>query len=241
LTLHSDVNTHPVWSPDGSAIVFGFGSPRNLFRVESSGAGSEQRLTQSLTNQYPNDWSRDGRWVLYWDTSPDKTRDLWVLPVTAQGRPAPDATPKPYLKTPFNELWGRFSPDSPPRWVAYESDVTGRYEVYVQAFPEPRGKFQISTGGGRYPQWGAGGRELFYVSPENKLMLASLKVGANSVEPSAPRELFPLPIVENSFSPYETTPDGQRFLVRAAPGKAGEPLTVIVNWPALLKKEPAAP
>jgi Tol biopolymer transport system component len=241
LTLNSGANIYPVWSPDGGVIVFSSGSPRNLFRTESSGAGSEQRLTQSPANQLATDWSRDGRWVLYHETAAETGRDLWLLPVTAQGRPAPDGAPKPFLRTPFNEDWGRFSPESPPRWVAYQSDVTGRYEVYIQAFPEPRGKFQISMGGGRYPQWGTGGRELFYVSPENKLMAVSLKTEANSVEPSAPRELFPLPIVDTGFSPYDTTPDGQRFLVRAAPGKAGEPLTVIVNWPALLKKEPVAP
>jgi hypothetical protein len=79
------------------------------------------------------------------------------------------------------------------------------------------------------------------VSPENKLMAVSLKTEANSVEPSAPRELFPLPLADIGLSPYDTTPDGQRFLVRAGPGKAGEPLTVIGNWPALLKKEPAVP
>ena len=111
---------------------------------------------------------------------------------------------------------------------------------YIQAFPEPRGKFQISTGGGQYPQWGAGGRELFYVSPDNKLMVVNLKLRADSVEPSAPRELFPLPVVDMGLPPYDTTSDGQRFLVRATPGQAGQPLTVIVNWPTLLKKGAAA-
>ena len=86
---------------------------------------------------------------------------------------------------------------------------------------------------------GRGGRELFYVSLDNKLMAASLKLAADSVEPTAPHELFQLPIVETGLPPYDTTPDG--FLVRASPRKAGEPLTVIVNWTALLKKEPAAP
>ncbi len=109
----------------------------------------------------------------------------------------------------------------------------------IQAFPEPGGKFQISTGGGRYPQWGADARELFYVSPERKLMVVSLKMGANSVEPSAPRELFPLPITDIGLSPYDATPDGQRFLVRASPAQM-QPLTVIVNWPALMKKEAGA-
>jgi hypothetical protein len=120
--------------------------------------------------------------------------------------------------------------------VAYQSDETGRWEVYVQAFPEPRGATRISTGGGQYPQWGAGGREIFYVSPDNKLMVVSLKMGADTVEPSAPRELFPLPAAGDGWSPYDTTADGQRFLVRATPERAAaQPLNVIVNWPALMK------
>jgi hypothetical protein len=156
------------------------------------------------------------------------------------GKPAPETKPRLYLRTRFDESWGRFSPEAPPRWVAYRSDETGRYEICIQAFPEPRGKFQISTGGGQYPQWGAGGRELFYVSPDNKLMVVNLKLRADSVEPSAPRELFPLPVVDTGLPPYDTTSNGQRFLVRATLGQAGQPLTVIVNWPALMKKGAAA-
>jgi Tol biopolymer transport system component len=219
--------------------VFGSGTPRNLFRKESSGAGTEERFAQSRYPQLPTDWSRDSRWILYQEVA--GSRRIKVLAVTPEGKPASDAAPKPYLQTPFSTLNGRISPDSPPRWVAYQADDTGRYEIYIQAFPEPRAKFQISTGGGQYPQWGAGGRELFYVSPGNKLMAVSLKLGPDTVEPSTPRELFPLPIVDSGWSPYDAAPDGQRFLVRATPAQAGQPLTVIVNWPALLKKEPAAP
>jgi hypothetical protein len=145
------------------------------------------------------------------------------------------------LRTPFYEGSGRFSPETNPRWVAYVSDESGRIEVYVDTFPAPRHKTPISTGGGQYPEWGAGGRELYYVSPEFKLMAVSLKLGTGSVEPSAPRELFTLPAVDTGFTPYEAAPDGQRFLVRATPQQqAAEPLTVIVNWPALLKKGTAA-
>jgi hypothetical protein len=124
--------------------------------------------------------------------------------------------------------------------VAYQSDESGRYEIYIQAFPEPHGAKRISTGGGQYPQWGAGGRELFYLSPDLKLMAVSLKLGADSIEPSAPRELFPLPADAIAWSPYDAAPDGQRFLVRATPQQAAQPLTVIVKWPALLKNAPSA-
>jgi Tol biopolymer transport system component len=238
-TFHPGNNAFPLWSPDGRTILFSSGGQQNLFRKESSGAGNEQRLAQSPNTQDPMDWSGDGRWALYREIAPDTAFDLWVLPMTPEGKPAGQA--KPYLRTPFNEDWGRFSPEPSPRWVAYQSDESGRYEIYIQAFPEPRGKFRISTGGGQYPQWGPGGRELFYVSSDFKLMAVSLKLGADSVEPSTPRELFPLPAVETGWSPYDTAPDGQRFLVRAVTQQqASQPLTVIVNWPALLKPGAAA-
>ena len=240
-TTNSGLSIYPVWSPDSRTIVFTSGASRNLFRKDSSGAGSEEPLAPAANPRFATDWSRDGRYLLYYEIAPETPRHLWVLGMTPDGRAAPDAKPRPYLRTRFNESWGRFSPDSPPRWVAYQSDVTGRYEVYIQAFPEPRGKFQISTGGGQYPQWGAGGRELFYVSPDYKLMVVSLKLGTDSVEPANPRELFPLPALDNGFSPYDTSPDGQRFVVRATPEQAAQPLTVIVNWPALLKKGTPAP
>jgi len=107
----------------------------------------------------------------------------------------------------------------------------------VDAFPEARNKVRISTGGGQFPEWSSDGRDLFYMSPGLKLMQVSLKRGPGSIEPSTPRELFALPIPNDGVSPYEIAPDGQRFLVRATPEKqAGRPLTLIVNWPALMKK-----
>jgi hypothetical protein len=162
--------------------------------------------------------------------------------MTPEGNLREGATPKPYLRTPFNEWSGRFSPEPSPRWVAYHSDESGRYEVYIDAFPQPRGKKRISTAGGEHPRWGAGGRELFYVSPENKLMAVSLKLSAESVEPSAPRELFRLPPpVAGLASVYEASRDGQRFLALTGHESASPALMVIVNWPALLKKGAGAP
>jgi Tol biopolymer transport system component len=233
-TSASALGVFPVWSPDGRTIVF-TSAPYLLFRKDSGGSGEEQQITKGPNAQLANDWSRGGRFIIYFENAPGTQRDLWILPFTPEGKVPDNAKPKPYLRTKFNEWNARFSPEPSPRWVAYQSDETGRYEVYIAAFPEPRAKFQISTGGGQYPEWGAGGREIFYVAPDNKLMAVGLTITAEAVRPSAPRGLFTLPIIDNGWSPYDTI-DGQRFLVRAVPQQASPPLTVIVNWPALLKK-----
>jgi Tol biopolymer transport system component len=234
---------YPVWSSDGRTILFAAsgGALYNLFGKPVAGGGDEHRLTPSSNYQVPNDSSRDGRFLLYTEIGASTGFDLWILPVTSDGKPAPNAKPRPYLRTQFNEWNGRFSPEPEPRWLAYESDESGRNDVYVDAFPEPHNKVPISTGGGRYPQWSPDGRELFYVSPDGKLMEVALKRGTDSIGLSSPHELFALPITETGLSPYEVAPDGKRFLVRATPEKqAVQPLTLIVNWPALLKKGLAA-
>jgi hypothetical protein len=166
---------------------------------------------------------------------------LWIFPVTPDGKLASDTTPKPYLSTQFSERYGRFSPEPNPRWVAYESDESGRPEIYVDAFPERRNKVQVSAGGGVFAEWSPDGRELFYLAPDSKLMQVSLKRASDSLEPSPPQELFALPIAQDGLPPYQVAPDGRKFLVRATPEKqAGRPLTLIVNWPALMKKGAAA-
>jgi hypothetical protein len=227
-------NTYPVWSPDGRMILFTPAALR-IFRKDPGGTGEEQRVTEGSTQQYANDWSRDGRVLIYHELTPGTQRDLWSLPLTPEGRVPGNAKPTPYLRTKFNEHNARFLPEPSPRWVAYQSDETGRYEVYIQGFPEPRGEVPISTAGGQYPEWGAGGRELFYVAPDNKLMAVDLTFTPDAVRRSVPRALFALPIIDNGWSPYDTI-DGRRFLVRAVSQQASPPLTVIVNWPALLKK-----
>jgi Tol biopolymer transport system component len=232
----------PIWSPDGGTILFQNGAA-SMSRKEASGVGADQSISQSSNLRGPLDWSRDGRFVLYFEITPGTNRDLWILPVTPGGKPTSETAARPYLRTPFSEWHGRFSPEPSPKWVAYQSNESGRYEVYIDSFPDPRHKIRVSTEGGQYPQWGPGARELFYVSPDYKLMSVSLKLGTDSVEPSAPHELFPLPAIDDGLSsPYDVASDGQRFLVRATPEQqAPQALNVIVNWPALVKKSSTRP
>ena len=133
--------TH-TWSPDGQRLVFS--STRdgayNLYLKPASGAGEVELLLQTDNNKGPRDWSRDGRLILYQEQDPETGWDLWVLPLEGERKPSR------YLQTGFNEQLGQFSPEG--RWVAYNSDESGRTEVYVQPFPASGGKFQVSVDGG---------------------------------------------------------------------------------------------
>jgi Tol biopolymer transport system component len=222
----------PQWSPDSRTILFMGDNVSALYRKDATGAAPDQRLaTWRAQDAQLFDWSRDGRSLLTGRNSVETQGDLWVVPVTPDGRLAADAPAKPYLRTPANEWAGRFSPERDPRWIAYRSDESGHDDVYVDSYPERRGPHRISTNGGTYPQWGPDGRELFYQSPDGKVMGVSVKRGTDSIEVSAPRALFALP----PDSTFEVAPDGQRFLVNV-PDPTPHPLNVIVNWPALLKQ-----
>jgi Tol biopolymer transport system component len=229
-TTSSGISASPIWSPDGKTVVF---SNNGLVRKDVSGSADEQRVTELGRLREPSDWSRDGRFILFSESNLETNQYLWVLPVTPEGKPVEGEQPKPYLHSPFNEGSGRFSPEPNPHWVAYQSDETGRYEIFIASFPEPRRKLQITSGGGTFPQWGPDGRELFYISADDKLMVVGLKIGREGIEPSAPHELFPLNSVLRSI--YAVAPDGKRILVNQVEVDLA-PLEVIVNWPALLKK-----
>jgi Tol biopolymer transport system component/predicted Ser/Thr protein kinase len=232
-------STQAVWSPDSRVILFvQLGHP-DILRKAASRAGDAEVVVHRPVAVMPTDWSGDGRWVLTSESGADTKYDIWKIPMTPDGRAQEGSTPTPYLRTRFNEFQARFSPEPSPRWVAYTSDESGRSEVYLDAFPEPRARVRISIAGGQSPQWATGGRELFYVSPENKLMAVGLKLGADGVEPLAPRELFQLHLRSSAGPMYQPSRDGQRILVVTSPEVAPQPLTIIVNWPALLKE--AAP
>ena len=173
----------------------------------------------------PLDWSPDGKWILYQQTGQNAGIDLWLLPLDG------DRKPVLYLQTPFNERAGAFSPDG--RWIAYQSNESGQDQIYVQTIPASGAKYQISSAGGTEPRWRRDGKELFYVSPDQKLMAVPMALGAR-VEPGTPQALF----AAVGLTGYEVARDGQRFLVNVpagAEGAAAPPITVVLNWTAGLK------
>jgi len=174
--------------------------------------------------------SLDGRFIIYRQNEPKTKWDVWVLPLTGSGEA------KPVVQTEASELAGTLSPDG--RWLAYISDVSGRYEVYVQSFPGGGGKRQVSTGGGSGLRWRRDGRELFYYAGDGKLTAVPVSSGENlEVGAAVPLFEFRCGIVGVNSAPYVVTADGQRFLINAlVETEPNAPLTVWVNWTAGVKK-----
>jgi Tol biopolymer transport system component len=237
-TFSSSNNGYPVWSPDGSRIVFGSNrdGPYQLYQKDTKGFGNDERLNHSKNWQIPLDWSPDNRFILYEEQNPKSNYDIWVLQLGDQKKLFP------FLATDANEANARFSPNG--KWVAYCSDESGQPEIYVQSFlAEKGGKWQISTNGGFTPRWNRDGKELYYLSADNQIMASEVKVDP-SFEASVPKPLvaihpFMLPRITGGWSDaFESAPDGRRFAVHAALTNSRPNITVVLNWPLLLNQKP---
>ena len=209
----------PVWSPDGSRIVFlsNRSSAPGIYQKMANGAGSEELLLMAPNLRTIDSWSPDGRFLFYTAHNEKGISGVWALPLSGDKKPVPVAT------SAFDQEQGRLSPDG--RWLAYVSNESGKNEIFVQAFPEHGGRWQISTAGGSNPNWRRDGRELFYVSPEGMLMAVPVVAAANVIVPGQPAALFKM---AGEF--YTVTPDG-RFLVEAAREEPqATPIHIVVNW-----------
>jgi Tol biopolymer transport system component len=238
LTFDPAADRMPNWSPDGNWITFVStrqGSS-NIYQKASNGSGTEEALLASVQSKASPTWSDDGKFVLYGQMNAGTIWDLFVLPL------AGDRKPQPVVQTNFVEIHGRFSPDG--RWIAYSSNESGQFQVYVQSFPSSGSKWPVSIDGGSQPRWRSDGRELYYFTPDRKLMAAEVNGESDKFQVGVPKQLFELRVrgagIDLGFPGsgyYTVTRDGKRFLVASAaevPEK--QRITVILNWSAGLNQ-----
>ncbi|MEK7409697.1 MAG: hypothetical protein AAB225_31940, partial [Acidobacteriota bacterium] len=184
LTVTPESEVSPVWSPDGRHIAFS--SRGGIHWIRADGSSQAKRLTDSKTVQYPYSFSPDGKTLVFQGVFPKTGSDLWKLPLEGD---APDdprpGTPEPFLHERGTQSVPAFSPDG--RWLAYASNESGRFEVYVRPFPEGGARWQVSSGGGWFPVWSRTRPELFYRTPENRIMAVTYSVKGGAFVPGTPR------------------------------------------------------
>jgi len=238
-TFQPPTNNVPLWSPDGRYVAFA--TSRNgafdIYRRPSDSSGPDESLLELGVPpvMFPSDWSADGRFLTYYRTDPNTQLDVWVLPIADHGSGSGSGNEKPFalLHEPYNESQPQFSPDG--KWIAYVSDESGTAQIYVQSFPVLTAKWQISTDGATQPRWSRDGKELFYLTLNRKMTAAAVTTGDN-FEVHATRALFDTTLQpSDSRQTYAVSADGQRFLLNVPVEAAASPLTVVLNWPALLE------
>jgi Tol biopolymer transport system component len=223
----------PIWSPDGTRVVFNSNrkGAYDLYIKSATGTVSEELMLSTPEPKMATDWSRDGRFLLYRSNDPKTGYDIWVLPMSGANG---DRKPMPLLRTNFEERDAQFSPDG--KWIAYQSNESGRPEIYVQPFPGLGRKWQISTNGGAQVRWRPDGKELFYIGLDDRLMAfpIHLSAGDQSIEPGASVPLFITHIggalQGSNRQQYMVSPDGQRFLMSVLTAEANiAPITLVLN------------
>jgi Tol biopolymer transport system component len=227
LTLHPPDEQSPVWSPDGNRILYrsDVDGPPDLYVRDASGGGAPEAMLKRPTVLEPEDWSRDGQFVLFREFSRATGNDEWLLPLDGEA-------PRPFLNTRYSEWDGRFSPDG--RWVAFVSDESGGAQVYVAPRDDPGARRAVSTRGGISPRWRGDGRELLYVGPGPSVMATSFAGGPKPTI-GEPRVLFALgtPVFRGA---WDVSPDGQLIVVNhMIEDVSGSPITVVLDWTARLE------
>ncbi len=230
LTSHPADDFAPVWSPNGDRLVFS--SIRqgrvDLYETSTAGVGGDAVVPAGDLDvgKFAGTWSADGRFLAFVAGGRVIARsDLWVLPLSG------DRTPFALAASESIETQPRFSPDG--RWILYTSNESGRLEVYARPFPGPGRREQISIDGGRYGLWRKDGSEVFFLSPDNQIMAAAVRIAGSALQVGAIRPLFRIQFrrIRLDAYPYASSPDGQRFLVNTVVDDAAPPaISLLVNW-----------
>jgi serine/threonine-protein kinase len=215
-----------VWNPDGQRIAFTFKG--DLYLKPANPSSAPQELLGREGSQFPHSWSRDGRLLFFYELGPPATkRDVWVLEM--------GGAPRPLLTTPANELHPAISPDA--QWLAYDSDESGRAEIYVRPFPDvAAGRWTVSVEGGHSPLWSRDGRELFYVNGQN-LMAVTMPIDGPKLVPGTPTVLFSGPFDTTQDNNYDVSPDGTHFImIEPDPEEFLHGLHVVLDWSSELER-----
>ena len=235
LTFDPADDAFPTWSSDGASILFSStlnSEDFDIFQKAANGLGATKPILETKNQtKGMDDVSPDGRYALYVWVTGANTAELWALPLFGERKPFA------FVQGSFGAYSARFSPNG--RYVAYESNETGRFEIYVETFPQPAGRWQISATGGEEPTWRRDGKEMFYLTPDKKLMAVPVSTDSASFQAGIPKQLFQAQLISdtNARNTYAASPDGQRFLMLVPAGEPKTvPITVVVNWQALLKK-----
>ncbi|MGA8212414.1 MAG: protein kinase [Candidatus Sulfotelmatobacter sp.] len=233
LTFGGNNHSNPVWTPDGKTVFYASTAkgPPHIYAKAADGSGSERTVLETPeVVELPWAPSPDGRFLVYARLSKtDLGHHLWVLPLVGDGKPFP------IVQDAFEESLPAVSPDG--KWMVYQSNESGRREIYITAFPAGGAKWQVSTNGGTAAKWRGDGKELFFLDATDKIVAVDVNASGNAVRLGTPRDLFQTVGIQREYGPFDVTADGKKFLLNSGNLKEGsDPFTLVLNWPVELKK-----
>jgi serine/threonine protein kinase len=224
---------NPVWSADGKTIFYSSGAGAPYIVAKAADGSTPERivLESKDTREFPASCSPDGRYLVYERRAPQNETGfhLWALPLFGDGKPFP------IVQSTFEERYPEVSPDG--KWMAYQSNESGRWEIYITAFPGGGAKWQVSGVGGASAKWRKDSKEIFYLDLSDNLVAVDVNASGSSVQLGTPHTLFQAIGVQREYGPYDVSADGKRFLLNSGNlNKSSDPFTLVQNWPAELKK-----